>query len=241
MPDQIRHIQNAIDFAQAFGVSRETIEKLEQYEALLKLWQKSKNLIANSTINDIWHRHFADSAQLLQHIPKSTKNLVDIGSGAGFPALVLAILMQDSQAATKSFQNTALHLVESNTKKCAFLQEVARKLDLSSKSHTNSIAFVEIHNCRIETLHESAQHMSIDCVTARALASLDKLLGLTHPFLQQNTELVFLKGRDTEKEIQNAKKIWRFEYEDCLSMTETAGTIIKITNVAPVMDKKSAF
>ena len=112
------------DFARAFGVSRETLERLETYEALLKQWQKTINLVAPSTLSDIWHRHFADSAQLLALAPPGAERWLDLGSGAGFPGLVLAILLAERG-------HGRVTLIESDTRKAAFLGEVARRVGVA--------------------------------------------------------------------------------------------------------------
>lgn len=222
------HISGPKDFAQAFEVSRETLEKLEAYEVLLKQWQKSKNLIAPSTVDEIWHRHFADSAQLIHHVAPQTNTILDFGTGAGFPGLILAIMSKDQPANHIS----KVHLVESNAKKCAFLREVVRKLGLNITQGQKASGFVEIHNCRIEKLHESAQDINIDIITARACAPLEKLLTYAHPLFRDQTYALFLKGADLKKEITNAKQNWNFIDHQFQSRTEATGKILKICNVS---------
>ncbi len=118
-PGDIQHIDGPDAFRAAFRVSRETLEKLVAYERLLKQWQKTINLVAASTLTDVWHRHFADSAQLIRHAPTSAGTWLDLGSGAGFPGLVLAI-MNAERGATRHV------LVESDSRKTAFLREASR-------------------------------------------------------------------------------------------------------------------
>ena len=117
----IIHVRGPKDFSDAFAVSRETLARLETYEAKLKQWQKTINLVAPSTLDEVWQRHFADSAQLWALAPPAAKHWLDVGSGAGFPGLVLAILGAEKKA-------TRHTLVESDSRKAAFLREVAREL-----------------------------------------------------------------------------------------------------------------
>jgi 16S rRNA (guanine527-N7)-methyltransferase len=180
-------------FAEAFKVPRETIHALSRYAELLAHWQKSINLVAPSTLPELWSRHFADSAQLRSLAP-DVRLWLDLGSGAGFPGLVVAIL----QAQRPGFR---MHLVEANHKKCAFLAEVARATS----------APVDIHAMRIEDLAEKAQSLKPDVVSARALAPLPRLLELAEPFMGEGTKGLFLKGRETEAEIEAARDRWAFD------------------------------
>jgi 16S rRNA (guanine527-N7)-methyltransferase len=154
----IPHISGAEDFAATFNVSRETLDKLLAYVALLEQWQPRINLVAGATLPDVWHRHIADSAQLLALAPKSGKWL-DIGSGAGFPGLVIAIMAHGSAG-------PRVTLIESDRRKCAFLAEVARHTGIS----------VEIHTARIEQIATQRMLGSVDVVSARALAPLVRLI-----------------------------------------------------------------
>ncbi len=209
-------IRGPQDFTNIFAVSHETLEKLEVYAGLLIEWQKIKNLVAPNTLNDIWHRHFADSAQLFSLAPEA-KIWLDIGSGAGFPGLVLAILLSEK---TK----TLVHLVESNSRKCAFLHEVVRKTGL----------IVEIHDQRIETLAESDKVIPADVVTARALAPLEKLFGLAVPFFDSGTTGLFLKGREVTREMEAAKRHWCFNWDIIPSRTDPEGCVIEVKTLRPV-------
>lgn len=198
------------DFVSAFDVPRETVEKLETYAALLANWQKAVNLVAPSTIDQIWHRHFADSAQILSRA-QDAKCWVDLGSGAGFPGLVIAILLANHE-------DRVVHLIESNGRKCAFLSEVVRK--------TGAPAVV--HAGRIEEIASKHRVASADVVTSRALAPLNSLLGLACGFFEENTVGLFLKGRDAEQEIDEAAKHWVFEYGCMPSRTSGDGRIVEI-------------
>ena len=181
------------------------------YRELLQKWQKAVNLVAPSTLSDIENRHFLDSAQLYQYIPKSAKTLVDMGSGAGFPALVLAILNQVNQGPLKN-----IYLIESDTKKCLFLKEVIRQLNLP----------VTVLNQRIE----SVQNIQADVITARALAPLSELLKLARPFVCNNTICLFLKGKTVDDEIDENKI--PCQIEKIPSRVHAHGCILKITEVS---------
>lgn len=203
------------DFAKAFNVPRETIHKLVRYAELLAHWQKSTNLIAPSTLPTLWSRHFADSAQL-RDLASEARLSLDLGSGAGFPGLVVAIL----QAGRPDFR---MHLVESNRKKCAFLAEVARE----------TLAPVDIHAMRIEELAESPQRLEPDVVSARALAPLPRLFELAAPFFDSNTRGLFLKGREAEAEIEDARREWSFDYRLHPSRTSVNSSIIEVSEIRP--------
>jgi 16S rRNA (guanine527-N7)-methyltransferase len=208
-------IKSPEDFAEAFNVPRETIHKLVRYVELLAHWQKSTNLIAPSTLPAIWSRHFADSAQLRDLAPEARLSL-DLGSGAGFPGLVVAIL----QGGRPDFR---MHLVESNRKKCAFLAEVARETE----------APVDIHAMRIEDLAQSPHSLVPDVVSARALAPLPRLFELAAPLFGANTRGLFLKGREAEVEIEKARRGWAFACRLHPSLTSTDSSIVEVTGLRP--------
>jgi len=181
-------------FIQTFNVSRETIDRLKVYADLLTKWQRRINLVGPSTIEVLWRRHFADSLELREHAPSGSQNWLDIGTGAGFPGLVIA--------ACGERKNLHVDLVESNTRKCAFLREVSRRID----------APVIIHNCRIEAIDSLAiQAMSPDVVTARALAPLDLLLKLAEKPLENGAVGVFPRGQDVEDELTACSKYWKMK------------------------------
>jgi 16S rRNA (guanine527-N7)-methyltransferase len=203
------------DFAEAFKVPRETIHRLSRYADLLAHWQARTNLISPSTLPVLWSRHFADSAQLCALAPDA-RLWLDLGSGAGFPGLVVAIL----QTGRPDFR---MHLVESNRKKCAFLAEVARETK----------ALVDIHPMRIEELAESAQSLKPDVVSARALAPMPRLLELACPFFGPGTRGLFLKGREAEAEIEAARANWDFALRLHPSLTSTDSHIVEITELNP--------
>ena len=158
------------------NVSRETMRQFEAYLALLEKWQRRINLVANSTMVDAWERHILDSAQLVRFYPPNTKKILDVGSGAGFPGLVLAIM-----------GNVQVDLVESDQRKAIFLSTVIRSLGLPAK----------VHNQRIESLPSLAP----DVVTARALAPVSKLIKLIENQISPDTVCLFLKGASVEDEL----------------------------------------
>src|SRR5579862_1487338 len=164
------------DFQAATGVSRETLAKLETYAAQLARWQKAINLVSKSTLDSVWQRHLLDSAQLLRHLPETPGPLVDLGSGAGFPGLVLAIAGVPD-----------VHLVEADARKAAFLAETARLTGTKITLHTRRIADIAPFPAAV--------------VTARALAPLTELLGLARPFFAAGTIGLFHKGRDWRREL----------------------------------------
>ena len=212
------------DVVRHFGVSRETLERLETYAALLQQWQTVKNLVAPSTLEVLWPRHIADSLQLLALAPDA-KIWLDLGSGAGFPGMVVAIaLAERGQTHGSDPSAVKINLVESNSRKCAFLAEVARK----------TRAPVEIHGERIELLVEKRRIESVEVVTARALAPLAKLLGYAHPFLSAGTRCLFLKGRDADREIEEARDAWQFDVRLVPSQTDEHGRIVILSSVKPI-------
>ena len=210
----LSHIGSPEAFAREFAVSRETVDRLSIYADLLRQWGKVQDLVAPSTLDDIWHRHISDSAQLWPLLPTGAKTGADLGSGAGFPGLVLAILGRDRQ-------NFKMHLVEASNRKCSFLREVARRCG----------APVEIECIRIEQLATQSRIGAVEFVTARALAPLASLLGLAKPLLSDTTRALFLKGRDASKEVSEAQKVWRFQSELTASRTDPAGRIVEIWNL----------
>ena len=183
---------------------------LKLYVNILKKWQKAVNLIADSTINDIWNRHILDSAQIFPLISEKSKSLVDLGSGAGFPGLVLAILNKNNQGPLKQ-----IILIESDTKKCLFLKEVIRQLSLS----------VIVLNQRIE----KTENIQGDVITARALAPVQKLLELSRHIANQNTMYLFLKGKSVDDELKEIH--FPIKVEKIKSITNSDSCIVKITEV----------
>ena len=192
-------------------VSRETIDQLKVLEAELQRWQAVKNLVGPGTLNDVWTRHIVDSLQLLEAAPDAKKWL-DLGSGAGFPGLVIAI-------AGKS-RGLSVDLVESNSRKCAFLRHVARVTGTK----------VAVHEARLETVIPAFVGR-VDVVSARALASLSKLVEWTEPLLKAGTIGLFPKGRDVDTELTEATRSWKLETEILPSQTDSEARILRITSI----------
>lgn len=205
-------IRNGEDFLRAVDVSRETLQRLEIYVDNLLHWQSRFNLVSAATLERLWSRHIADSAQLLE-LGGDGATWLDLGSGAGLPGLVLAIMLADHPGAR-------VHLVEANAKKCAFLRETARLTG----------APVDIHCCRIETLAQEWRFAApIDIVTARALAPLAKLLGYAEPFIRVGAVGLFPKGRDVERELIEARKCWHIsELQHYPSRVEPGGRVLRV-------------
>ena len=196
-------------FRRQTNVSRETLGRLERYAELLRKWQRAINLVGPDTLPDLWRRHMLDSAQLYPLIPPGARTLLDLGSGAGFPGLVLAILGVPE-----------VHLVESDSRKCAFLREAGRV--------TGTIpGNVTIHSCRIEDLRP----WPVDVITARACARLDRLLAYAEPFLGERTICLFPKGRTVNEELTEAAKTWSMTVERRPSVTESSGVILQLGHI----------
>lgn len=190
-------------FAEALGVSRETRARLEAYAACLIAWQDKMNLVGQSTMQDLWRRHMLDSAQLLRFVPKDCRRLIDLGSGAGFPGMVLAILGVEG-----------VELVESDRKKASFLQAAA------AASGTQ----VVIHPVRAEDLPVA----HADVVTARALAPLERLVPLAARLLGEDGIAIFPKGRSVDDELKAVAQRWHLWYTRHTSLTDPQGTILVI-------------
>jgi 16S rRNA (guanine527-N7)-methyltransferase len=203
--------KSALITASDLNVSRETFEKLELLERELRRWQAIKNLVGPATLDQIWDRHIVDSLQLLDLAPDAGTWL-DLGAGAGFPGLVLAIA-----GAERGLQ---VHLVESNSRKCAFLRHIARLTGAPAK----------VHEARLETVVPDFVGKA-DVVSARALASLPMLLDWTEPLLKAGTMGLFPKGRDAEIELTEARKKWTFEAEILPSLTDPEARILRITSI----------
>lgn len=195
------------EFLAAFPVSRETADKLRLYADLLKKWQTKINLVGPATIPDLWRRHFLDSAQLFPHLPAGP--VLDLGSGAGFPGLVLAILRGES--------GDPVYLAESDGRKGAFLREAAR---LTSAPAT-------VLTSRIEAL----KPFEIKAITARALAPVATLLTLAESFLTHSPKCLFLKGEKLEDELTEASKDWNMTIERFASASDPNGFILSLKEV----------
>jgi 16S rRNA (guanine527-N7)-methyltransferase len=210
------HIDSPEAFTAAFGYAPETVARLATFADLLATWQRTINLVAPKSLSEVWHRHMADSAQLVALAPPDG-HWVDFGAGAGFPGLVAAI--GRAERATPSTRHT---LVESDARKCAFLAEVVRKTGI-----LRSIP-VEILCARVEAPATRAKLDSPNVVSARAVASLRELLGLSAPLFGPATLGLFPKGRGVEAEIAEAEVHWRFEHQLRESRTDRDGRIVEV-------------
>jgi len=202
------------EFKTAFNVSRETLGRLGQYAALLEKWNPAINLVSKTTIKTLWQRHFHDSAQIFQFHPESVCHWVDLGSGGGFPALVLAVFAKEYSP------NDRFKLVESDVRKAAFLQTVIREVGLNAAVIAERI--------------EKTPPLEADILTARALSSLDKLLEYASHHLKPDGIAIFPKGEKYKKEIDDAFALWNFDVEEFTSKTNPNGAILKIGGISRV-------
>ena len=193
-------------FAAATGVSRETLDRLAAYAALLRSWSERINLVGPATLGDVWRRHFLDSAQLLPFLPAGAHSLIDLGSGAGFPGLVLAILGVPGVV-----------LTESDSRKAAFLREAARI----------AAAAVEVHAGRIEALPPRR----FDVVTARGFSPLDRLLIAAERFIGPDTRCLLLKGERVGEELAEARRRWAMVAVCHPSRSDPRGAILKLERI----------
>jgi 16S rRNA (guanine527-N7)-methyltransferase len=194
-------------FAAAASVSRETLDRLRRYAELLATWNIRINLVGQGTIQDLWRRHMLDSAQLYPLIADPAAPLVDLGSGAGFPGLVLAAMGAAD-----------VHLIEADRRKCAFLGEAARAIGVS----------VTIHAERIEDV----PRFTARTIVSRALAPLPDLLDLAVEFSNKHSILLFLKGRTVDQELTRAQKEWSMRVDQIPSRTDPKGTILRLEAIS---------
>lgn len=200
------------EFAVGAHVSRETLARLKLYAGMLADWNTRQNLVSRTSLNDVWLRHFMDSAQLLEFIPPAAKSLVDLGTGAGFPGLVLAELMRDREI--------RIVLYDATQKKREFLNAVIQRLNLA----------VELRGDRIE---EAAPQM-FDVIVARALAPLDTLLAYAQRFWGKYTVGLFLKGQNVVSELTKAHKYWKMLLQKHPSRTSDSGVVLEIRGLSRV-------
>ena len=193
------------------SVSRETVERLIAFEELFRKWSKAINLASPSTLDELWTRHILDSAQLFPLASDATRWL-DIGSGGGFPGIVTACLLAEHPG-------SAIDLIESAGKKAAFLRTAAGHLRVPAR----------IHSARIEAMWQKIETPQV--VTARALASLNDLFGLTEPWLTAGAKALFQKGRDYQREIDESRVGWSFDLVQHQSAIDQASVILEISNL----------
>jgi len=214
----------AVDRAAALRlvpVSRETSERLDVFAELFLRWQRAVQLVASSTLPKLWTRHIADSLQLINIAPNA-KIWADLGTGGGFPGLIVAIALKDRP-------NCLVHLIESDQRKAAFLREVIRATKAPAKVHAD----------RIESVAKQAA-LGLEVVTARALAPMAQLLEFAHPFMENGAKGLFLKGQDVDNELTQATKSWNIQWTVVPSVTESRGKIVVVESASPRLDNSGA-
>ena len=195
------------EFAAQSHVSRETLARLKLYAEILEDWNSRQNLVSRASLTDLWRRHFWDSAQLAALVPKAARSLIDLGSGAGFPGLVLAELLRERPG-------FRVVLCEATAKKCRFLETVAQELRLG----------VEVRQGRIE----DAEPEIFDVITARACAPLTRLFAYAQRFWSKKSVALLLKGQNVEGELTESNKSWRMEAIRHQSRSDPSGVILEI-------------
>jgi 16S rRNA (guanine527-N7)-methyltransferase len=215
-----RRDESAPMTAEAFraltGISDAGLERLRWYLTELERWQPKINLVGPATLQDPWRRHFLDSAQLAPLLPAGAARLIDVGSGAGFPALVVAVLAAD--AAGEAFRGLQVTAIESDQRKATFLNEIIRLLEIPAT----------VYQGRAEAYGGARA----DVVTARACAPLERLLGLAAPLAAPGASLLFPKGEDVARELTAAGKDWKMHCRQHPSLTDPRGAILEITDIA---------
>ena len=199
------------EFVKSLNVSRETLNGFYEYETLLSKWNEKINLVSKNTLVDIWERHFLDSGQIIKHVEVSGKRWVDVGSGAGFPGLVVALLLRDRKI------DCDLVVVEKNPKKVFFLNEVIRKLNLS----------VEVVNDNIDNL----EPLNADILTARAFSELNNLIEIAFRHRKKEGICLFLKGENYRIELDKTLNYWFFDYDIVDSLSSPSGKIIRVKKI----------
>ena len=201
-------------FQRAANVSRETLERLGIYEALLMKWTRRINLVSPATLASLWNRHFLDSAQLMEFAPRASERWVDLGSGGGFPGAVIAILSCEAAPERR------VTLIESDQRKATFLRAISRETGVSFHVVTDRI--------------EAAPPMQADIVSARALAPLPDLLSLVARHLKPTGKALLMKGAGHADEVVNALERWRFDCETHRSKTDAEAVILEIGEIERV-------
>jgi 16S rRNA (guanine527-N7)-methyltransferase len=207
----VKHPLSAAGFQALTGIDDATRNRLAVYLELLRQWQRRINLVGASTLDDPWRRHVLDCAQLAPLLPAGSPAVLDLGSGAGLPGLILAVLTP-----------ARLTLVDSDARKCAFLREAVRRIGVTAA----------VDNRRIETLSPAIA----DVVTARALAPLARLLPQAWRLLRPGGVALFLKGGKVDAELTGAEKLWTMRVVRIASVSDPAGVILKIEDLEPRRD-----
>lgn len=201
-------------FAAAAKIHPDSLRDYTIWERQLRKWNARINLVAPKSLPDFWSRHALDSAQILHFIPKEAKFIVDFGSGAGFPALSVAI------AAKQEAPDRIIHLLESAGKKASFLKSVSRETGVNTVIHADRI--------------EAVEPLQADVITARAFAPLYRLLPLADRHLAKGGQLILLKGERVDEEIEEASQGWMFHVKKQPSLSDDGGSILILTDLRPV-------
>ena len=201
-------------FFELIDVSRETISKLDGYVGLLKKWNSTINLVSNASLDDLWNRHMLDSAQIFQLADIQVGHWVDIGTGGGFPGMVVAVI------ASERAPDLRFTFVESDLRKATFLRTVARETGANVIILSNRI--------------ESIQNLDADILSARALAPLVDLLNFAEMHLKPDGQALFPKGAKYRQEIEESLDSWRFQSQECRSITDDAAVILKLGEIRRV-------
>lgn len=204
------------DAVRLTGVSRETLARVQSYLAILDVWRERINLIGPGEGRHLWRRHVLDSLQLLDQIDAGDLRIADLGSGAGFPGLVIAAAMVERPGASVT-------LVEKSVRKAQFLEAAIKEAALPAK----------VLNVRIEEPPVGLLKERFDLLTARALAPLPKLLGYGYAWLKPSGKALLMKGKDTAAELAEARQSWTFEVEERASLSSPEGRVLKISSIAP--------
>lgn len=195
-----------------FHVKQAALDDLTRFGEILAERNEVMNLVGPATVPHYWSRHVLDSAQLLNHAPEA-RTWADLGAGAGFPGVVLAILLKHAEPQAVA---PKVYLIDSLAKRCRFLSEIVQDLNLPA----------EVINDRAEAIK-----LTVDVVTARAMAPLPKLLGFAEGFFRRGAEGWFLKGESVDKEIEDAQKTWSFQVNRFSSLSDPRGRVVHIRSV----------
>ena len=201
-----------LTFSRFTQVSRETISSLTKYAEILKVYNKNLNLVGKSTLNDIWIRHFLDSFQVIDFIDKNCKTAIDLGSGAGFPGLVVAIAARDKKYSLN------LKLIEKSPKKAKFLNKIINELQLNA-------------NVIIENVFEKSFQLTDEVIMARAFKPINIILELIHNKAKNWKKIIIFLGKSGKSELLEASKKWDIEYKQTMSVTSRDSLIIEINTL----------
>ena len=204
-----------VTFSRFTQVSRETIVSLTKYEEILKMWNKNLNLVGKSTIKDMWNRHFLDSFQLIDFIEKSSNSAIDLGSGAGFPGLIVSIAAKERKYPLK------VRLIEKSTKKSKFLNEIIQKLELKAEVVT------------IDVIEKPFQ-IDDEVIMARAFKPIKNIFELIHNKAKNWKKILIFLGKNGKSELHQASKNWDIEYKQTMSVTSKDSLIIEVNKLKKI-------